>query len=145
LKAEITIPATEATRAPKANGWIIMGIETPIPPANKKAPENNNPVIAANRKFPCDNQSPKYKNRNTRKQGTDKFPIVVKPYGANALDGKLIIEKFEDVRLSINLPNVVVGRGVMVFVGNIVIYGGDCAFTIPTMPSAHIIEIILEI
>jgi hypothetical protein len=53
--------------------------------------------------------------------------------------------KCEDVRLLKLDPNVVVGSGLIIGVGVIVIYGGDCAFAIPTHPSADIIEIILEI
>jgi hypothetical protein len=57
-----------------------------------------------------------------------------------------MIEKLDDVRLLNALPYVVVGSGVMIGVGVIVIYGGESAFTKPTrLPSAHTIEIILEI
>ena len=47
----MTIPVIEATNAPNANGCITTGNGAPIPPENKKAPENNNPVIDARRKF----------------------------------------------------------------------------------------------
>lgn len=52
--------------------------------------------------------------------------------------------KCEDVRLSIALPKVVVGSRVIVGVFVIVMYGGDCAFAKPTILSAHMIEMILE-
>ena len=140
----MTMPVIEATNAPNAKGCITTGNGAPIPPANKKAPENKRPVIEARRKFPADNHIPRYIKKNTRKQGIDKLFIVVKLYGAKAFCGKVIIEKLEDVKLSKNLPYVVVGSGVINGVGVIVIYGGESALTILTKPSAHIIETILE-
>jgi hypothetical protein len=51
----------------------------------------------------------------------------------------------EEVRLSKALPYVVTSKGVIVGVGVIVIYGGESAFTNPTiLPSAHNVGIILE-
>ncbi|MFA5745749.1 MAG: hypothetical protein WC932_02690 [archaeon] len=52
--------------------------------------------------------------------------------------------KCDNDKLEKLTPNVVVGNGVITGVGVIVIYGGDCALTTPTMSSAHIIEIIFE-
>ena len=57
------------------------------------------------------------------------------------MEGKYIILKLELVKFENALPKVVVGSGVMVGVGVIVMYGGESALTIPTMLSAHSIEI----
>jgi hypothetical protein len=123
-------------------GCKIMGSATPIPPENKNAPENNRPVIEARRKFELLSHIPMYMKKNIRNDGIDRLPIVVHAYGERAFCGKYIKLKFDDVRLENAFPKVVVGRGVIIGVGVIVMYGGEDAFATSTRPSAHINETI---
>ena len=55
----MTIPVILATRAPKQMGCKTKGIDTPIPPENKNAPANNNPVIEDSLKLACDSHIPR--------------------------------------------------------------------------------------
>jgi hypothetical protein len=67
---------------------MTTGIETPIPPENKNAPDNNKPVIEASLKLEVLNHIPKYIKRKIKNAGMERFPITVKPYGERASDGK---------------------------------------------------------
>ena len=67
----------EATRAPYAIGCTTSGNDTPMPPENKNAPENNKPTIDANRRLACDSHIPIKMKRKIKNEGMDKTPNVV--------------------------------------------------------------------
>jgi hypothetical protein len=145
LNIDIIIPVHEAVNAPHAIGCKITGIEIPIPPANKNAPENNSPHIEANLRLECESHMEIKTKKKIRNDGISKTPIVVKLYGDKTSAGKKIKLKWDCDKFVNPAPNVVVDNGVIVGDAVIVIYGGDCAFAISTILSAHIIEIIFEI
>ena len=74
---DIIIPVIEATRAPYAIGCTTSGNDTPMPPENKNAPENNKPTIEASLKLELLNHIPKNMKRKIRNEGMDKTPNVV--------------------------------------------------------------------